>query len=143
MFETIVEAYAAVAEDSGRELTSVIAPRITVRGDRELLTQMLANLVDNALRHTHVGARIELRLEDNGGEIVGTVDDNGRGIPEDARARVFERFFRLEASRAAPGSGLGLSLVAAVAELHGIAIALADNRPGVRVTLAFPPFNVT
>lgn len=142
VFETIVEAYVAVAEDGGRELSSSIAPRVTVRGDWELLTQMLANLVDNTLRHTHVGARIELRLECSGGEVVGTVDDNGPGIPEDARARVFERFFRLAASRATPGSGLGLSLVAAVAELHGIAITLADNHPGLRVTLAFPPFNL-
>jgi signal transduction histidine kinase len=134
LFEAMVETYAAVAEDAGQKLVGRIAPGVQIRGDRDLLTQMLANLVENALRHCPRGARIELLLDGR----VGVIADNGPGIPEAERDKVFRRFYRLEASRTTPGSGLGLSLVAAVAELHGIAIELGDNQPGMRVTLRFP-----
>lgn len=137
VFHSIVEAYGAVAEDRRQNLTAKIAPGLHVRGDRELLTQMLANLVENAIRHTPAGAHIELVLERRRAGPVGIVADDGPGIAAEARDKVFQRFFRLERSRSTPGSGLGLSLVAAVADIHGIAITLADNGPGLEVLLDF------
>jgi signal transduction histidine kinase len=139
VFQSIVEAYGAVAEDRRQTLTAKIAPDIRVRGDRELLTQMLANLVDNAIGHTPAGTHIELALERRPAGPIGIVADNGPGIPAEAREKVFRRFFRLERSRSTAGSGLGLSLVAAVADIHGIAITLADNEPGLEVLLDFAP----
>lgn len=135
LFETIVETYAAVAEDSGQSLTGRIAPGVRGWGDKELLTQMLANLVENAIRHSPAGARVTVTLDG----LTGVVSDSGPGIPEAERGKVFRRFYRLESSRTTPGSGLGLSLVAAVAELHGITVALGDNQPGLKATLRFPP----
>lgn len=139
VFQAIGDAYEAVAEDRGQTLAMAIAPDVRVLGDRELLTQMLANLIENAMQHTPEGTRIELALAQRPAGPLGVVADDGPGIPEDAREKVFRRFYRLERSRSTPGNGLGLSLVAAVAELHGIAITLADNAPGLRVELDFAP----
>lgn len=139
VFDTIVETYTAVAEDHGQTLSGRIAPGVTIRGDRELLTQLLANLIDNAIRHTPAGTMIEVLLDVDQDRPVGVVADTGPGVPADAREKVFRRFYRLDRSRTTTGSGLGLSLVAAVAELHGIAITLADNAPGLRVALDFAP----
>jgi signal transduction histidine kinase len=108
-----------------------------VQGDRQLLTQMLANIVENALRHTPDGTRIEIELTAANAPVC-TIRDNGPGIPEPERQKVFRRFYRLDSSRATPGSGLGLSLVAAVAELHRITVEIGDNQPGLWVTLRFP-----
>ena len=137
IFRHVADTYTAVAEDCGQRLVANIAPGLTTRGDRELLVQMLANLVENAIRHTPAGTTIALDLEEAAGCVLGRVSDNGPGIPADARAKVFQRFYRLEASRTTPGSGLGLALVAAVAELHRIRIELADNGPGLRASLEF------
>ncbi len=139
VFRSIADAYGAVAEDRGQTLTAVVAPGVGVRGDRELLMQMLANLVENAIRHTPEGSRIGFVLERGADGPVGIVSDTGPGIPPEARDEVFQRFYRLDRSRSTPGSGLGLSLVAAIAEAHGIAITLADNKPGLEVRLHFPP----
>ena len=138
VLQTIVETYAAVAEDHHHSLTSDIADGIAVQGDRQLLTQMIANIVENALRHTPAGTRIEIELAGPPAAPVCTIHDNGPGIPEPERQKVFRRFYRLDSSRATPGSGLGLSLVAAVAELHRIVVEIGDNQPGLRVTLQFP-----
>jgi len=134
---SIVETYAPVAEDHGHRLSAETAPGIAVPGDRPLLVQMLANLVENAIRHTPAGTAIAIALEAGARGPVLTVSDNGPGIPEDERKKVFRRFYRLDASRTTPGNGLGLSLVAAVAELHRITIALEDAQPGLRVVLQF------
>jgi len=134
--ENVVEAYAAVAEDEGRHLEAHIEPGLAVRGDRELLTQMLANLIENALHHTPRGARVELRAEIAGDGAQLTVSDDGPGIPAPERERVFRRFYRLDASRSTSGNGLGLSLVAAVAKLHGGAVTLEDNHPGLRAVVS-------
>jgi signal transduction histidine kinase len=143
VLQTIVETYAAVAEDHHHQLASRIAEGVTVQGDRQLLTQMVANLVENALRHTPIATRIEVELAEPSSAPVCVIRDNGPGIPEPERQKVFRRFYRLDASRATPGSGLGLSLVAAVAELHRIAIEVGDNEPGLRVTLRFPEGRVS
>lgn len=139
LFSAMLETYSAVAEDRGQRVLGAIAPDITVRGDRELLNQLLSNLIENALTHSPAGAAVTLSLERKNGRILGTVADNGPGVPPDQREKVFRRFYRLDSSRTTPGSGLGLSLVAAIAALHGIEIDLRDNAPGLRVTLRFPP----
>ncbi|MCE6960621.1 HAMP domain-containing histidine kinase [Cereibacter sphaeroides] len=126
-----------VAEELGHHL-SVEAGPVTVQGDRDLLAQAIANLVENAFRHCSPPARIALAVRREGAEAVLTVTDNGPGIPEAERAAVFRRFYRLERSRNTEGSGLGLSLVAAVLRLHGGRVELADAEPGLRVTLHLP-----
>ncbi len=104
---------------------------------RELLAQAVTNLLDNAVKHTPAGGRIVVRVVAEGGSVLLVVADSGPGIPAADRARVLERFVRLEESRSTPGSGLGLSLVAAVARLHGATLDLTDNAPGLRVELRF------
>jgi signal transduction histidine kinase len=133
--ETVADAFAPSAEDEGRRLTADVTPGIAVHGDKELLTQMLVNLLDNALRHTPNGTDVRLSLHRQGRQAVLAVADNGAGIPEAEREHVLRRFYRLDHSRTTPGSGLGLSLVAAVAELHGAALRLEDARPGLRVSV--------
>ncbi|WP_329742192.1 ATP-binding protein [Dyella sp. A6] len=130
--------FAPVLEDQGRSLHTRIEPGLQVHGDRALLTQMVANLIENALRHTPAGTPVELVLERSGDSVRMVVADAGPGIPAAARAHVLGRFVRLDAARSTPGSGLGLALVAAVADLHGIALELGDARPGLRVQLDFP-----
>ena len=102
-------------------------------GDRQLLTQMLANCLDNALRHTPQGAQIRIEGRKRDGRAVVSVADDGPGVPAAERKRIFERFHRLDATRATPGTGLGLSLVAAVAEVHGMSVCALDNEPGLRI----------
>jgi signal transduction histidine kinase len=138
LLEAIVELYAALAEDQRQSLDSRIDHGLVVRGDRELLTQMFVNLVENALRHTPPGTRIEVTAELGAGRPVCAIADSGPGIPPGERDKVFHRFYRLDASRATAGSGLGLSLVAAIAELHHVKVELTDNAPGLRLTLRFP-----
>ena len=134
---TIVEAYEMVAEHNGQSLRPTISDDLGLSGDRDLLTQMLANLVENAIRHTPAGTTITLDLAAGTEGPIIEVADDGPGIPEAERDKVLHRFYRLETSRTTPGSGLGLSLVRAVADLHDAEITLADNAPGLRVTLRF------
>jgi signal transduction histidine kinase len=136
--ERVVSAYRAVAEDQSKALQATVEPGVQIVGDRDLLVQMFANLVENAIRHTSSGTDIALKLSSGPDGIAAEVTDSGPGIPIAERDKVFERLYRLDASRTTPGSGLGLSLVAAVAALHGIEIALADNNPGLRVILNIP-----
>jgi signal transduction histidine kinase len=135
---TIVEAYTAVAEDERHALANRISQGIVVRGDQQLLTQMMANLVENALRHTPAGTRVEIALDGDPAAPVCTVADDGPGIPEEERDKVFHRFYRMDRSRSTAGSGLGLSLVAAIADLHRIVVEVGDQRPGLKITLRFP-----
>ncbi len=132
---TVAEAFAPSAEEAGYTLVAEVAPGIAVHGDRELLTQALVNLVENALRHTPPGTQVRLLLRAQAGRAVMAVEDNGPGIPEAERDQVLRRFYRLDHSRSTPGSGLGLSLVAAVAELHGAELRLEDAKPGLRVVI--------
>ena len=135
--ENVVDALAAVAEDAGQGLEADVQPGVQLHGDAELLTQMLVNLVENGIRHTPPGTALTLRLVQTAAAVRLSVSDTGRGIPEAERERVFDRFYRLDQSRSTPGSGLGLSLVAAVAKLHGARVTLLDNRPGLRIVLDF------
>jgi signal transduction histidine kinase len=138
VMRTVAEAYAPAVEESGRLLRAEIADGVQIDGDRGLLAQLFANLVENALRHTPPGTIITLRLSPQSAGAAAEVADTGSGIPKDERAMVFRRFYRLERSRTTAGSGLGLSTVGAIAELHHAAIELLDNEPGLRVVLRFP-----
>ena len=133
----VVDDFAPSAEDAGQVLGIEDGGPLVVEGDRELLTQMLVNLVENALRHGGADARVRVRTESDGANAVVSVADNGPGVPADERRRIFDRFYRLERSRSTPGSGLGLALVAAVARLHGAVVSLSDARPGLAVCVVF------
>ncbi|HYN38390.1 MAG TPA: HAMP domain-containing sensor histidine kinase, partial [Rhodospirillales bacterium] len=130
--------YEPVAEEKGVTLTVATDVLPPVAAQRELLAQAVTNLLDNAVKHTPAGGRIEVRAVNDGASVLLVVADSGPGIPAADRARVLERFVRLEESRSTPGSGLGLSLVAAVAKLHGAQLGLADNAPGLCIELRFP-----
>jgi signal transduction histidine kinase len=125
----VAELYEPVAEEKGLALPLDIADRVMVRGDRHLLSQAIANLVDNALKYTAEGS-VSLSLHSNSSMARIEVCDTGPGVPADRRDAVFDRFVRLEGSRSSPGNGLGLSLVRAVAMLHDGAVWLADNQQG-------------
>lgn len=138
--EAVAEVYGPAAEERRQTLETRIAPGVLAWGDRELATQMLANLVENAVRHGREGGRIEVALEPApGGGAAATVADDGAGVPAAERERVFRRFHRLDAARSSPGTGLGLALAKAVADLHGMGIELSDNAPGLRVAVTVPP----
>lgn len=136
----VFELYEPLAEDKGQVLRLSMPEGIDVsaQGDRDLVFQALANLLDNAIKFSPASSEIELGvdLQPRGWRLV--VADHGPGVPENMREKVKERFFRLESSRSTPGSGLGLSLAAAVADLHGGEMRLADNDPGLRVEILLP-----
>jgi signal transduction histidine kinase len=136
----VVELYEPVADETGVELIVDAGEPILMTASRELLGQALANLIDNAMKHAEgtPGLRIAVSTAREGEMVVLRVADNGPGIPAEDRERALQRFVRLEKSRSKPGSGLGLSLVAAVARLHDGTIELGDGSPGLVVTLRLP-----
>jgi len=134
----LYEMYQPIAEDAEIELTSDIAEEVGVKGNRQMLGQAIANLLENAVKFTPAGGTINISLSKMDGHPVLEVADSGPGIPEEDRERGLDRCVRLDSSRSAAGSGLGLSLVAAVARLHRAIPALGDNEPGLTVTLTFP-----
>ncbi|HEV8029332.1 MAG TPA: HAMP domain-containing sensor histidine kinase [Stellaceae bacterium] len=133
----VAELYEPAAEEKGLRLDIANGGVLPVRGDRHLLSQAIANLLDNALKYTPSGAvSLTTRESAEGARI--EVADRGPGVPADRREAVFDRFVRLEGSRSTPGNGLGLSLVRAVATLHGGSAWLEDNNPGVRAVITLP-----
>ncbi len=146
LLRDVAELYEPVADERGLVLKAEADAPIYIRADRQLLGQAIANLIDNAIKYGAPGAEgsngakpeidVSARAKGSLAEIV--VTDRGPGVPVSDRERVLDRFVRLEASRSEPGSGLGLSLVAAVARLHGGSLRLEDNEPGLRVVLALP-----
>jgi signal transduction histidine kinase len=135
----VTELFDAAAEDKGGRLAVTGNDGVRVLGDRDLLFDALANLVDNAIKHGRDGGHVSVAVSQNGEGSEVSVADDGPGIPVQEREHVFTRFYRLERSRRTPGNGLGLSLVAAVARLHGAQVEMEDNGPGLRVRLRFPP----
>lgn len=136
--ERVAEALRPDIEDSGRVLEARME-KARVRGDTDLVAQALANLLENALRHTPAGTKIQLTVEENGGAPRLKVRDNGPGISPDQRDLALAPLGRLEASRSTPGSGLGLAIASSVATWHGARLELADAAPGLEVSIAFPP----
>lgn len=136
---TVGDDFQAVAEDSGRSLIVAVSAPAMVDGDRELITQLVINLIENAIRHTPVGSTIRCAVAPSGNTTVRlSVTDNGDGVPEQERSKIFNRFYRTETSRTTPGSGLGLALVAAIAEMHDAHYRAEDASPGLAVIIEFP-----
>ncbi len=135
----VAELYEPLAEERKIALTLVPSGGVAIEGNRSLIAQALANLVDNAIKYTPPGGKVRIRAGLEEGRVELSVSDSGPGIAAADRARVVERFVRLEASRSSPGTGLGLSLVAAVAHFHSAVLALEDNSPsGLKAVLRFP-----
>jgi signal transduction histidine kinase len=134
----VVELFDAAAEDTGGHVEAVGDRGVAVTGDRDLLFDAVANLVDNAIKHGRERGRVTVAVSKRDRGAVISVADDGPGIPADECNRVFKRFYRLERSRRTPGNGLGLSLVAAVARLHGAQIEMRDTAPGLEFQLWFP-----
>ncbi len=133
----VVELYDAAAEQRGSCLTMTGNGDVLAIGDRDLIFDAIANLVDNAIKHGRDGGQVVVRSETVNGSAIVSITDDGPGIPTDQHEQVFKRFYRLEHSRYTPGNGLGLSLVSAVARLHGARIEMFDNSPGLRFELWF------
>lgn len=146
LIANLAELYGPACEDAALSFSAEIAEGVDILGDASLLNQAVANLLDNAIKYTPAGGAVALRLRrTSAGEIEVSVTDTGPGIPAPDRERVKQRFVRLENSRSTPGSGLGLSLVQAVADIHGARFALDDGPgladgpgPGLRAALIFP-----
>ncbi len=141
LIDQVAELYEPLAEEKGLSLTVEHAGTAIARADRHLLSQAIANLLDNAIKYTPAGGHVSVRTDGgpHGARII--VADSGPGIPPESREEVLKRFVRLEQSRSTPGNGLGLSLVQAVARMHGGNLSLENNQPGLRVTLGFPPIS--
>jgi signal transduction histidine kinase len=133
--EAVVELFDAAAEDKNVDLKVVGDRSVSITGDRDLLFDAVANLVDNAIKHGREAGLVTVELNRCESDAVISVIDDGPGIPPDEHQHVFRRFYRLERSRRTPGNGLGLSLVAAVARLHEGRVRLLDNAPGLKVEL--------
>lgn len=140
LLSNVADVYGPVIEDEGDRFDVDVegAGGALVLGDRELLTQLFANIIENSVNHCPKGTVVSIGLRTAGDKVIAVLSDDGPGIPEAEREKVFQRLYRLEKSRSRPGSGLGLSLVAAIAELHGAKVELGDNQPGLRVGIAFP-----
>jgi signal transduction histidine kinase len=138
LISDVAQSFAPTAEEQNHALLSEIKNGLQVVGDRELITQLAANLIDNAIRHTPRGAKIWVRLSANDDTVFLEVCDNGLGVPRNERDKIFNRFYRGEASRTTLGNGLGLSLVSAVAGLHHATITVLDNEPGLKIRVGFP-----
>ncbi len=142
LLHDVAELYEPLAADKGQQLevspaqSAAAAGGQRIHGDRDLLFQALANLLDNAIKYTPPGGRIRLEAAPLGRGVQLSVSDSGPGIPTELRGKVLQRFYRIDASRSAPGHGLGLSLVQAVAQLHGADLTLDDAGPGLRVMLS-------
>ena len=153
LVERVADAYRPDVEDSGRTLETAAAAGVRIHGDEDLLAQALANLIENAMRHTPPGTRIKLSARNERDKVQLEVSDNGPGIPTPLRAEVLEPFKQLDSTRAPsetrpggetePGYGLGLSIVAAIARAHDASLELGDANPGLLVRLTFAGLNST
>ncbi len=133
--DDVAELYRPLIEEQGKKFVIHNAPDISIQGDRDMLFQATANLLDNALKHTPSEGRVELSLGRTNSAVEIVVSDDGQGIPAEEHEKVIARFYRLDRSRTTPGAGLGLSLVAAVVGLHHGRLRFEDNGPGLRVVV--------
>lgn len=134
---TIYEIFLPVAEDYKHELTSNLQLDVHIRGDRELLIQMFSNLLENAIQHTPERTRIKIALKAEGAQVISSVTDDGLGIEPSQLDKVLRRFYRVSSSRTTAGHGLGLALVAAIAQSHQANLTLSNANPGLCVTATF------
>ena len=134
---TMIEVYRPAAEEKQQHVEEIVPVDLPVLGDRELLMQMFANLLQNAILHCPPGAALAVRAFEENARVRVDVLDDGPGIPDAMHGKVLGRFVRLDNSRTTPGSGLGLSLVAAIAQLHDATLSMSGNAPGLKVSLSF------
>lgn len=132
-----VELFEPVAEEKNITIEHSVHPA-TIRGSRSLLARVVTNIIDNAIKYSPSGGAIQVILETRGPCVALSIADEGSGIPAEKRERVLDRFYRMDSSRSLPGSGIGLSIVATAARLHGANLKLLDNTPGLRVEMLFP-----
>lgn len=139
MVSSAHEVYEAVAEENSQTLLYAgdLPDRLPIFGDKGLLLQMLANLIENAIRHCPTGTAITLTAGRSDKGVWFSIGDNGSGVPAELREKIFQRLFRAESSRTSPGTGLGLSLVKAISDLHCGQLSVSDNNPGLRITIEF------
>jgi len=135
---TVAELYRSSAEEKRQAFSLSVPDNLRVGGDRELLLQLFANLVENAIKHSPPESRIALSARHEAGRACIEIADSGPGIPAQQRSKVLQRFFRLESSRTTQGSGLGLSLAHAIVKLHEASMELSHNEPGLKVVVALP-----
>jgi signal transduction histidine kinase len=135
---SVIDALGPVAEERGKAIRTAVEKNVMLIGDKELLTQLVFNLLENAIVHTPERTDIDAALHATDDRLEFTVADRGPGIPEAYREKVLRRFFRLEQSRTTQGNGLGLSIVAAITDLHGGTLTLSDNGPGLKVVFGIP-----
>ena len=129
--EDVAELYEPLASDKNLTYTRNVAPDLVMKGDKHLLFQATANIVENAIKYTPPGGTVSVDLQPKNGGVALLVEDSGPGIPVDKRGKIFERFYRLESHRGTPGNGLGLSLVKAIVALHGGTIRLESSGEGL------------
>lgn len=142
LVDDVCELYLPSFEDQGKSLIVRSQRDLIIRGDRDLIAQSIANLLENAIRHTPQGTTVVVTAEQDDVSVDLVVADNGSGVPAGEHPRILERFYRVDNSRNVSGNGLGLSIVAAVAELHGADLSVRDNHPGLCVELKFSPMAV-
>jgi signal transduction histidine kinase len=135
----VAELFDAAAEERGSHLEISGGGPIEILGDRDLLFDAISNLVDNAIKHGRERGRVRISADCREQGAVLTISDDGPGVSADEFELIFRRFYRSEKSRCTPGNGLGLSIVAAVARVHGANVALSSNQPGLTIELRFPP----
>jgi signal transduction histidine kinase len=135
ILDQAVELYQPLAEEAGVQLSVASAPGVTVEADPKLLFEAVSNLVDNAIKFTGEGGRVRLELDTGGARPRIIVQDTGPGVPVGERTAVLQRFYRSERDQLTPGSGLGLSIVAAIVRLHRFGLELQDSEPGLRVII--------
>jgi signal transduction histidine kinase len=133
----MAELYEAAAEEQQMVLRYTGVDALSVRGDRDLLATALASLIDNAIKYARSGTHVDIGVHGGQDEIVVSVRDYGPGVPEADIGRVCERFYRVDQSRHLPGNGLGLSIVTAIAQLHGASLRLRNAGPGLEVSFVF------
>jgi signal transduction histidine kinase len=138
LVDEVYESFAPSLEEDGRTVKQWVERDLWICGDRELITLSLANLLENCTVHTPSNSTVTIWLRRVGECAELVIADDGEGVPEGERTRIFQRFYRLEASRTAAGSGLGLSIVSAVADLHAAKLTASDNQPGLRIAMLFP-----
>ena len=138
LLDDIVEFYEPLVEEKNQSLETTLEANIKSFGDRDLLFQAFANVIENAIKYTPDNGALSISLIRLSTELVVTISDNGPGIPESEREKVFRRFYRLDQSRSSSGNGLGLSMVSAVISLHSGSITLEDNNPGLRTVIRLP-----
>ncbi|HEY0270344.1 MAG TPA: ATP-binding protein [Sphingomonas sp.] len=137
LLAALIETYEPVAIDADHLLTAAMAGGATVNGDAELLAQLFANLIENAILHTPPGTRVSIAVERSPGQTTVVVSDNGPGVPAAERECITRRFYQVDPSRGSGGSGLGLSIASAIVTLHGAQMTISDAAPGLRFTITF------